>query len=149
MENSVDQKYATVDASGRVTGFYMDSWHAGKIPADAIKITDEVHAALLEGQSSGLHMHVNQNGTHELKAPPPPTAEQKAIALRQDRNARLQKTDSLVARHQDETLIGEGTTLTGDEMKALLKYRASLRALPEVAGFPDVKLPLVPVFVKE
>ena len=47
-----------------------------KIPADAVEITDEEHAALIEGQASGKIITADENGYPILSDPPPPTTEQ-------------------------------------------------------------------------
>lgn len=43
------------------------------------------------------------------------------------RNSRLGKTDWMITRHTDESLLGDGTTLSDEEFKELLLYRKSLR----------------------
>lgn len=47
-----------------------------KIPADAVEITAEEHAALLDGQSSGKFIVAGFDGRPELTDPPAPTAKQ-------------------------------------------------------------------------
>ena len=57
-------------------GFYDREIHGDNIPADAIEITTEEHAALLEGQSQGKRIVADESGRPILQDPPPPTAEQ-------------------------------------------------------------------------
>ena len=57
-------------------GFYTVDIHGESIPLDAVAITDEAHAALLEGQSQGKLIQGDGNGMPILVAPPPPTQEQ-------------------------------------------------------------------------
>ncbi|ABE45629.1 hypothetical protein [Polaromonas sp. JS666] len=44
-----------------------------KIPPDAVEITDEQHAALLEGQTQGKRIEADANGAPVLITPPAPT----------------------------------------------------------------------------
>jgi len=53
------------------------------IPADAVEISDEEHAALINGQSSGLVIGARVDGYPELQPPPPPTPEQILRAFQQ------------------------------------------------------------------
>ena len=57
-------------------GFYDPAIHGDNIPADAIEITKEEHAALMEGQSQGKLIQADANGRPVLVNPPPPTPEQ-------------------------------------------------------------------------
>lgn len=141
------QKYAHFDADRFVIGFYDDEWHGDSIPAGAVAIDDEHHAALLEGQSAGKRMKLCEQGLPLLVDPAPPTADELAAALRSRRDAALASTDWLVQRHQDQTLFAEATTLTKAQAVALNEYRKALRNLPDAAGFPNVDLPVAPDFI--
>lgn len=57
-------------------GFYDEAIHGDNIPADAVEITAEEHAALLEGQVQGKLIQTDTNGRPVLVDPPPPTPEQ-------------------------------------------------------------------------
>lgn len=57
-------------------GFYVEELHGVSIPADAVEITAEQHAALLAGQSAGKRISANANGFPVLQDPPPPPPEQ-------------------------------------------------------------------------
>lgn len=57
-------------------GFYTHGIHGAKIPADAVEITEDEHAALLDGQSHGKLIQADANGRPVLVDPPPPTPEQ-------------------------------------------------------------------------
>lgn len=62
--------------SATTGGFYDTAIHGNNIPADAVEITAEQHAALIEGQSQGKRIVADENGRPILQDPPPPTAEQ-------------------------------------------------------------------------
>ena len=57
-------------------GFYDRSIHGEDIPADAVQITAEHHAALLAGQSQGKRITADANGKPVLTDPSPATPEQ-------------------------------------------------------------------------
>lgn len=80
------QKFAHVDGAGKVLGFYVEGIHS-EIPAPAIAISDETHAALLDGQSVGKTMAVTADGQPRLIAPP-------AQSLGQIRTALCARIDS-------------------------------------------------------
>lgn len=51
-------------------GFYLKSLHAGKIPEDAVEITEDEHFILLQGQSAGKIISVDEQGFPTLTEPP-------------------------------------------------------------------------------
>lgn len=75
-ESEIEMFYAKSTAS-----FYDKEIHGDAIPADAVEITDEEHAALLAGQSAGLRIATDSEGCPVLVAPLPPTPEQIRAAL--------------------------------------------------------------------
>lgn len=52
-------------------GFYSREIHGDNIPADAVGITQQQHAALLQGQSEGKVITADENGYPVLIDPPP------------------------------------------------------------------------------
>lgn len=54
-------------------GFYDAAIHGNNIPADAVEITAEEHAALLEGQSNGKRIVADAGGYPVLADQPAPT----------------------------------------------------------------------------
>lgn len=57
-------------------GFYDAAIHGDNIPADAVEVSAEQHAALIEGQSRGKRIVADEAGRPVLVDPPPPTTEQ-------------------------------------------------------------------------
>jgi hypothetical protein len=57
-------------------GFYATQIHGDSIPADAVEITAEEHAALLAGQSSGKVITADAEGRPCLAEPAPLTPNQ-------------------------------------------------------------------------
>lgn len=58
------------------SGFYDPEIHGDQIPADAVEITGEAHAALLAGQSNGKVITADETGVPVLSDPPPLTLDQ-------------------------------------------------------------------------
>lgn len=68
--------------SPSTNGFYLASIHGAAMPVDVLDITDEEHAALLEGQSRGLAITPGAGGKPESVEPPvPPLETRKALLL--------------------------------------------------------------------
>jgi hypothetical protein len=125
-------KYAKVDASGRVLGFYSDDIHgartitetgsaavanpATKIPADAVAISDAMYAQWI-GNTAGQALH---NGALVKVDPvkPAPTWDD----IRRSRNALLSNSDW--------TQISD-SPLGQSAREAWAKYRAVLRDIPQ------------------
>ena len=66
--------------SASTNGFYTESIHGHNIPADAVEITEDEHAALLEGQALGKLIVADEYGCPILIDPPQPTVEEVRIA---------------------------------------------------------------------
>lgn len=59
-------------ASKTTRGFYAPAIHGENMPADAVEITTEQHAALLVGQSQGRLIDFGDDGYPFLADQPPP-----------------------------------------------------------------------------
>lgn len=69
-------------------GFYDAAVHGGNIPADAVEITRDEHAALLSAQSAGKRIEADANGYPvAVDPPPPPPPIPTRITMRQARRA--------------------------------------------------------------
>lgn len=102
-------------------GFYDAAIHGDNIPADAVEITAEDHAALLEGQSQGKIISADKNGKPILKDPQPPTAEELQAQANAEARAYLASTDWYVVR-KTET----GTEIPADVIAARQAARDSV-----------------------
>ena len=105
-------------------GFYEPSIHA-KIPADAVKITEAAHAALLAGQAKGRVIAADDNGIPVLADRPAASASVLAAAARRQRDWLLSASDW--------TQLPDSPV----DQKYWAKYRQSLRDITKQAGFPD------------
>lgn len=112
-------------------GFYDRAIHGASVPADAVEITAEEHAALLAGQGQGKIITADSGGFPVLADPPPLTLEQLAAVERDWRNGALVLADNEVRKHED---ADPGVTATEQAWRA---YRSALRAWPELTPFPD------------
>lgn len=109
-------------------GFYSREIHGDDIPTDAVEITNEEHAALLEGQANGRIIAADANGRPVLQDPPAPTPEQIAAAVTAARAAAYAKeSDPLFFKAQR----GEAT------MEEWLAKIAEIKA-----RFPDGVMPV-------
>ena len=106
------------------------------MPVDAVEITKERHAELLDGQSIGQRISGGVDGYPILIDPPAPSPEFFAEVERAWRDGQLAATDGVVSRHRDELEEGLETTLTPTQYTELQAYRRALRNWPEAGEFP-------------
>ncbi|KVO87187.1 phage tail protein [Burkholderia ubonensis] len=141
------QKQAAYDAKGNVVAFYDTVDSPAPAGANVVDITDDEWRALIDGQSQGKRAVLDGNKRPSLIDPPAPTRDDVAAAMRARRDSAMDATDWLVSRHQDEKLIGSGTTLTSGQFATLIKYRQALRDISGADGWPYIELPNTPDFV--
>ncbi|TCS35808.1 uncharacterized protein DUF4376 [Paucimonas lemoignei] len=70
-----------------------------KIPTDAVEITDEEHAALIDAQSKGATITADKNGKPIAVFPPPPTLEDIKAAKNAEINAARLAANSSTFEH--------------------------------------------------
>ncbi len=117
-------------------GFYDPTIHGANIPPDAVEITDQQHADLLNGQSAGKVITADANGNPELTDPPAPTADQLAASARQKRDGLITAIQWRLSRYENQVAQGIAPNDTADQYKAVLVYVQALRDLTKQAGFP-------------
>lgn len=119
--------------SKQTGGFYAQEIHGDNIPSDAMEITAEQHAELLQGQSEGKRIEADENGYPILVDPPAPTAEQLAAHARSKRDALLRSTDW--------TQVPDAPVNQQD----WATYRQALRDITLQDGFPkNINWPVEP-----
>ena len=109
-------------------GFYDRKIHGDAIPADAVEITCDEHAALLAGQSAGLRIEADDHGHPVLRDTPVPAGEQLADAARARRDALITATDYLLMPDYP---------ISAGQLAEVRAYRQALRDVPLQAGFPS------------
>ncbi|KVN23876.1 phage tail protein [Burkholderia pyrrocinia] len=141
------QKQAAYDEKGAIVAFYDSVDSPAPTGANVIDISDSEWRTLIDGQACGKRAAIDANKRPVLIDPPGPTRDDVAVTMRARREVAMDATDWLVSRHQDEKLIGNGTTLTAAQFSALVKYRQALRDISDAAGWPYIDLPNAPDFV--
>ncbi|KVC58869.1 phage tail protein, partial [Burkholderia ubonensis] len=130
----MSQKQAAYDEKGSIVAFYDTVDSPAPQGTPVVDISNQQWLDLINAQSAGKRLVVDSAGQPIALDPPPPTRAEIASAKRAERDSALGATDWLVARHQDEKLLGNGTTLTADQFVMVLSYRQSLR---ECSGMPN------------
>ncbi|RQS11266.1 phage tail protein [Burkholderia sp. Bp9002] len=141
------QKQAAYDIAGDIVAFYdtVDSPAPHGVPV--VDISNEQWLELIRAQSAGKRLVVDGDDKPAELGPLPPTRAEIASVKRAQRDSALAATDWLMSRHQDEKLIGNGTTLSAAQFSTLIKYRQALRDLSDADGWPYIGLPPAPDFV--
>ena len=109
-------------------GFYSDAICYNVIPDDVVEITEDKHAELLSGYSTGKTISSDENGNPVLIALSGPTIDDLAARARTQRDDFLRETDWRII-----VAMESGNSISED----LKIYRQALRDLPAQAGFPD------------
>lgn len=110
--------------SKTTNGFYPKSMKAdyektGTWPIDAVEITAEEHASMIEGQNQGKVIAADSDGFPVLQDPPKPTEEQLQARINTEARTYLASTDWYVIRWQENgTPIPEDITTTRTEARA-------------------------------
>lgn len=102
-------------------GFYSTEIHSDKIPEDAVEITEEEYAELLDGQSSGKIISAGNSGKPFLSDPPGPT--QSDLALTQIRDLESKITN----RRLREAVLGIDEGWLAETNERILKLRLELK----------------------
>jgi len=102
-------------------GFYDVRFHGNNIPADAVEITIEEHAALLDGQRQGKLIAADGDGRPVLQDQPPITGN--ALILSQI--ATLEATIS--ERRKREAILGIDSGWLADVNAQIAVLRAQMQ----------------------
>lgn len=136
-------KYASFDATGKITGFYSEDIHgqAGsafcKIPVGAIQITDEEWRNCIDNPGKWM-VDVQTKAlalTPPPPPPPPPTAAELLVSIRVQRDARLAACDW--------TQLPD-SALAADKKAFWTTYRQALRDFPATCDPANPVWPVPP-----
>ena len=110
-------------------GFYVSGIHGDDIPGDAVAITVEYHAELLDGQSNGKMISSDGAGYPFLVDPPSPTDDERQKSAAAYRDHLLAQATIRINPLQDAVDLGMAT----NEEEALLllwkRYRVDLNRI--------------------
>lgn len=114
--------------SASTGGFYDAAIHGDNIPADAVEITADEHAALIEGQSKGKRIVADENGFPMLVDPPKLTAADIWEKIKAERDRRTEQGGYQVAGkwfHSDQKSSSQqlGLVLLGANIPANLQWK--------------------------
>ncbi|TWA87141.1 uncharacterized protein DUF4376 [Azospirillum brasilense] len=95
-------------------GFYRTEIHGDAIPADAVPLTDDEHAALFAGQSEGKVLVTDADGRPALADPPAPvlTLAERRAAVAAAVDARRDQLMAEGAEHGGKRFALDGTSRT-------------------------------------
>ncbi len=119
--------------SAMTRGFYDAAIHGDAIPTDAVALTAEAHAALLDAQSQGATIQPDANGTPIAVYPPAPTPAALLTAAKATASAQAEAAVSTIRRAFVTDLPGQEMIYLAKEAEA----RACLAATaPDLADYP-------------
>lgn len=101
-------------------GFYDRSIHGDAIPDDAVEITIEEHAALLDGQRQGKLIAADGGGKPVLKDKPPPTTEQLVVS------EIIALESEITPRRQREAILGIDNGWLANQDAAIANLRKNI-----------------------
>jgi hypothetical protein len=135
----------TIFYSKATKGFYDDQIH-GNIPADAVEVSDELHASLLAAQATGKIIQADANGNPIAADPPAATGAELWAAHQGQAQTALSDADVTMTRIMEAVALGSNSW-TSPDVVAFVNYRRSLRAvLSSPTGDPTQSLPTKPAF---
>jgi hypothetical protein len=114
-------------------GFYSPVIHDGAIPDDAIEITAEEHAALINGQSEGARIVPGRDGQPVLEWPAPPTAAEALDAARTRASRAVEQAVAAIRRAFITDLPAQEMIYLAKEAEARAFLAASA---PVLADYP-------------
>ncbi|WDG75522.1 phage tail assembly chaperone [Pseudomonas chlororaphis] len=124
------------------------TYSAKSIPADAVEITRAEQVLLLDGESSGRVIIIDEHGRPSL-VDPAPNPEAIANQERWWRDAELERVAWIRERHRDELELSLPASVTADQYSELLAYMQLLRDWPQSPDFPDpAHRPVVPGWIE-
>lgn len=111
-----------------------------RVPSTAVEIPDELRVAVLEAESAGKIIQVNENGLPEAVDPPPPTTEQLWTSVREKRDALLSGMSWRYERHARETRLALTPT---DSIETLDAYAQALAEVTDQADPSAIDWPTI------
>ena len=140
----------TIFYSVSAPGFFNSDTHTKKqIPADAIAISKDVYLMLLQGESIGKRISIDEQGSPIL-VDPVYDPSQWGYLERIWRDTEIENVQWLRERHRDESDLERAHTLTPEQFSQLLSYLQDLRDWPQSPDFPArEQRPIQPDWIAE
>ncbi|EDC2286372.1 tail fiber assembly protein [Enterobacter roggenkampii] len=95
-------------------------------PSDAVEISAEQWAELMDGQSMGKYISSNADGFPVLTDPPPPTTEALIAEAERQKSALMAQANNSIAPLQDAVDLGMATDEESTALSEWKKYRVLL-----------------------
>lgn len=115
-------------------GFYLPEIHGDAIPPDAVEVSEEEHAGLMEAQSAGKYICADDNGFPVAMEQPSLSPEQLASAAAYKRDRLLQIAALRIAPLQDAADLGEITAAEQSLLTAWKQYRVAVNRFDPGSG---------------
>lgn len=141
----------TVYFSASENGFYDDAFRAdymaaGTWPDDAAAISDQWYQHLLNGQSLGRIVTVNEYGQPVLADPPAPTKEQLIAEADARKAAFITAASETISILKDAVDLGKATKEEEARLLAWREYRVLLMRV-DTSPVPDIDWPEAPTAI--
>ncbi|WP_246316644.1 tail fiber assembly protein [Scandinavium goeteborgense] len=141
----------TIYFSASAMGFFDDSLKAdykksGSWPPDAAQITQVKYETLLNGQSNGNIITVNESGSPILTAPPPPTPEESIAQAETTKSSLMATASAAIAPLQDAVDLGIATDKEVEQLNAWKTYRVEVNRV-DTSTAPDIEWPSTPSLI--
>ncbi|MBU9552424.1 tail fiber assembly protein [Burkholderia multivorans] len=131
------QKFASHDENGRINGFYDDEDSPPPESSAIVELTHEQYAMLLNGQTAGKVMAVDENGVPVLREPDPLTAEQILAINSEYRDQLLRNASVALAPLQMAVSLGDATDDETALAKAWVSYTRALKNVDLSSASPS------------
>ncbi|UVS97553.1 tail fiber assembly protein [Burkholderia glumae] len=123
------KKLAACDSNKFITAFYDSVDSPVPEGVASIEITDEQWKMLLDGESQGKRMALDESGSPILVDPPPPTAEQIIVGNTTIRDALLERASVALTPLQAAILLGEATDDETRQARAWITYTRAVKGV--------------------
>lgn len=119
-------------------GFYLSEIHGENIPADSVEITEEDHAALMQGQTDGMLITADDNGYPVLTERPAPSPAELAQQAAHKRTSLISEASAIIAPLADAKAGGYIDDGDIPRLEQWQRYRYELTKVdPENPAWPD------------
>ncbi|AJX77236.1 caudovirales tail fiber assembly family protein [Burkholderia pseudomallei MSHR2543] len=123
------QKFAAHDSKNFITAFYDSVDSPAPAGVTCTEITDEQWKMLLDGESRGKRMALDDNGVPVLLDPPPPTIEQIIVSNTAMRDRLLERASVALTPLQTAVMLGDATDSEAQQARAWIAYTRAVKGI--------------------